>query len=80
MTNLKVSLLVRTSRETTGRFDNAIGKTQAQRAHWRDCPLKGDISDFFDAGNSLEALYALVNSLPAWEKERRRRCAACRHR
>jgi AAA domain len=33
---------------------------------WTECPLKGDISDWLDAGHSAEELGAIVAQLPDW--------------
>jgi hypothetical protein len=41
--------------------------------HWRDCPAKGDSSDWFEAGRTLEQLYELVESLPDWEESQAKR-------
>jgi AAA domain len=45
-------------------------------AAWRDCPPKGDISDWLDAGGRLEELYRLVDELPDWAPEQAIRTAA----
>jgi len=34
--------------------------------HWADMPLKGDASDWLDAGGDADALYALVEQTPDW--------------
>jgi putative DNA primase/helicase len=34
--------------------------------HWPDCPEGGDISDWLDAGHSVELLWEIVGSLPEW--------------
>src|SRR5262245_13846629 len=44
-------------------------------ANWPDCPIKGDISDFFDAGKTLEELYALADSVPLWDRAQARKDA-----
>jgi hypothetical protein len=33
---------------------------------WPECPAKGDISDWIEAGGTAEALSALVEALPEW--------------
>jgi RecA-family ATPase len=37
--------------------------------HWPACPEGGDISDFLNAGHSVEQLWKLVGSLPDWKPE-----------
>jgi hypothetical protein len=34
--------------------------------HWRDMPLKGDVSDWFKAGGTADKLYALAEHEPIW--------------
>jgi AAA domain-containing protein len=34
--------------------------------HWADMPLKGDVSDWIEAGGTADALYALVEQTPLW--------------
>jgi predicted P-loop ATPase len=36
--------------------------------HWAECPAKGDVSDFFDAGHMVEELNAIVEQLQDWEQ------------
>src|SRR5262249_53068164 len=33
---------------------------------WSECPSKGDITDWIAAGGTPEALYGIVEELPAW--------------
>ena len=34
---------------------------------WKECPQKGDITDFFESGGTLEQLEAAVQSCPLWK-------------
>jgi hypothetical protein len=40
---------------------------------WRECPSKGDITDWFDAGGTLAQLYELVEALPEWDESQAKR-------
>lgn len=33
---------------------------------WRECPVKGDMTNWIEAGGTVDALYALVDQLPDW--------------
>jgi putative DNA primase/helicase len=37
--------------------------------HWKDCPPKGDISDWIDAGGTVEALWQIVEQLPVGDSK-----------
>ena len=39
-------------------------------AHWPECPEKGDISNWLDAGHTAEDLLRLVESTPVWSPRR----------
>jgi hypothetical protein len=34
---------------------------------WSACPPKGDVSDFLEAGGTVEQLYAMIEILPDWQ-------------
>lgn len=42
---------------------------------WPECPSKGDISDWFNRGKTLEELFTLIAALPDWKPEDARRGA-----
>jgi AAA domain len=37
--------------------------------YWKECPPKGDISDFFESGHTVDQLYEIVERLPDWTPE-----------
>lgn len=37
--------------------------------HWRDMPIKGDVSDWIANGGTAEQLYALIDRAPDWSEQ-----------
>lgn len=38
-------------------------------SHWKDMPVKGDVSNWIDHGGSAETLYALIEKTPDWSEQ-----------